>query len=283
VVTVQPADIEPPNSRATTGNWQRSRDFTFPERRPWSELGPDFTASWGRDEHGREDPEHVEIVGPTGSGKTYLMCTMLQDRMKARKTGTVLICTKPADRTIHKLGWPVVDSWDEVRQEPNCVFWPHTRRMGTTRRQYHEAKINDLLHHLWKPDANTIIAFDEVGYVESLSQESRALVQQYWREGRSLGITVAAMKQRPQGALRDMHSETYWAAVFPPKDRSDTERFAELLGAKRDWVPVLDDLSQERREFVIRHARSREAYISWVDMPLTPVKTPKRTPKWWRG
>jgi nucleoside-triphosphatase THEP1 len=282
-VTVQREDIEPEGQRATSADWRRDPGFTWPESRPWSDLGPDMITAWGRDERGREDPEHEEIVGPTGSGKTWLMCTQLQDRMKARKTGAVVVCTKPADKTIHRLGWPVVDTWDEVRQHPNVIFWPRTKRMGTARRAYHEAAISDLLHRLWKPDANVIVSFDEVGYVESLSGEMRALVQQYWREGRSQHITVVAMKQRPQGALRDMHSETFWTAVFPPKDRSDTERFAELLGAKRDWVPVIDSLSRTRREFILRHARSGEAYISWVDTPLVPVKPRQRTPSWFRG
>jgi hypothetical protein len=133
-----------------------------------------------------------------------------------------------------------------------------------------------LLNHLWNPPngqrPNTIIAFDEVGYIESLSGEMRALIQQYWREARSLGITVVAMKQRPQGALRDMHSETYWTSAFAPKDRSDAERFAELFGHRRDWLPVFDGLDADNHEFILRHSRSREAYISWVDVPLTPQK-----------
>jgi nucleoside-triphosphatase THEP1 len=282
-MTVQPADVEPETQRASTSDWRRDPNFRWPEKAPWSKIGAAMIDAWGRDERGREDPEHEEIIGPTGSGKTWLMCTQLQDRARLRKTGAVIICTKPADKTIHRLGWPITDDWRQVQQEPNVIFWPRTTRMGTARKDYHEAKITDLLHRLWRPEANTIVAFDEVGYVESLSRESRALVQQYWREGRSQGITVVAMKQRPQGALRDMHSETYWTAVFPPKDRSDTERFAELLGAKRDWVPVIDSLSRERREFVIRHARTEEAWVSWVDTPLEPAKPPKPTPAYMGG
>nr|MDA8318850.1 hypothetical protein [Actinomycetota bacterium] len=158
-----------------------------------------------------------------------------------------------------------------------------TNAMGRERRAHHERAITNLLHELWQPDANTIVAFDEVGYVEGLSADLRALVQQYWREGRSLGITVAAMKQRPQGALRDMHSETFWTAVFPGKDRSDSERFAELLGTKRDWLPVLDSLSRERREFILRDARSGQAVISWVDEPLKPVEPEAAPPPYARG
>jgi len=92
-----------------------------------------------------------------------------------------------------------------------------------------------------------------------------------------------AMKQRPQGALRDMHSETYWTAAFRPKDRSDVERFAELFGHRRDWISVFDSLDPQRRDFILRHATSQEAYISYVDVPLRPVKPPKRTPSWLGG
>jgi hypothetical protein len=87
-----------------------------------------------------------------------------------------------------------------------------------------------------------------------------------------VGITVLAMKQRPQGALRDMHSETSWTIAFAPKDRGDLERWAELFGARRDWMPVFDSLDPDRHEFIIRHSRSREAYISWVDVELRPQK-----------
>jgi nucleoside-triphosphatase THEP1 len=280
---VPAADIEPEAQRATTSDWRTDPNFRMPERRPWSQLGPDFIAAWGLSDPKDPQPEHVEIIGQNGSGKSYLMCTMLQDRMKARKTGAVIICTKKADRVFAKLGWPIVDTWDEVRQETNCLYWPRTSRTGTARKQYHEAKVNDLLDHLWKEDANTIVAFDEIGYIESLSLETKNNVQMYWREGRSLGITVVGMKQRPQGALRDMHSETYWTMAFKPKDRADLERWSELFGAKRDWMPVFDDLNRERREFIIANPVHDEAFISWVDVPLEPVRTPKRTPKWWRG
>ncbi len=279
-MTVQPADIEPEEHRAQSSDWRRDPGFRWPDPVPWSQLREDFIGRWGLANPRKPEPEHFEIVGPTGSGKTYLLCTALQDRMRIRQSAAVIICTKPADGTIAKLGWPITDRVEDLNDEPNVIFWPRTKRMGSARKDYHERKIADLLHRLWKPGANRIVAFDEVGYVESLSGEMRALVQQYWREARSQGITVVAMKQRPQGALRDMHSETYWTAVFPPKDRADTERFAELLGAKRDWVPVLDSLDKGKRQFVLRDAVFDEAYVTWIDEPLTPVRPKRKVPRW---
>ena len=71
-------------------------------------------------------------------------------------------------------------------------------------------KMTALLDHLFTEKANTLLGFDEVGYVEQLGNDVRKRVQDFWREGRSLGAQVIGMKQRPQGALRDMHSETFW-------------------------------------------------------------------------
>lgn len=271
-MTMQPEDIEPEETGTRTpAAWQSDPNFTWPERVPWSELGPDFIGIWGRADEANPQPEHLEIVGPSGSGKTHLMLTMLQDRYRVRKSGCILIVTKADDAIFGQLGWPVVSSVDAIR-DTNVVFWPRTRKTGGARKEYHDRVITRLLDKLWQPGANTIVAFDEVGYIESLSGEMRALVQMYWREFRSLGGTVVAMKQRPQGALRDMHSETYWTAAFAPKDRSDAERFAELFGHRRDWLPVFDGLDAMKHEFILRHSRSREAYISWVDTPLRPQK-----------
>ncbi len=275
-MTVRPEDIEPEESRAApAADWRSDPSFSWPERVPWSELGPDFIATWGRADEANPQPEHWEIIGPSGSGKTHLMLTALQDRYRQRKTGAILVVTKADDAIFKQLGWPVVTKADEIR-DSNVVFWPRTRKTGLERRAFHDQRISQLLNHLWNPPngkrPNTIVAFDEVGYIEGLSGEMRALIQQYWREARSLGITVVAMKQRPQGALRDMHSETYWTAAFAPKDRSDAERFAELFGHRRDWLPVFDSLDPDKHEFILRHSRSREAYISWVDVPLTPQK-----------
>lgn len=283
-MTVQPQDTEPEEQQARApADFRHDPNFEWPERVPWSVLGEDFTQVWGRADTGNPQPEHLEIVGPTGSGKTYLLCTMLQQRMVKRETAAVLVCTKPADSTVLRLGWPIIDRPEDLNDNPNAIYWPRTKRMGNERREFHERKISDLLHKIWTPESNRIVAFDEVGYVESLSGDLKAIVQQYWREGRSQGITVVAMKQRPQGVLRDMHSETYWKAAFPPEDRGDLERWSELFGARRDWMPVFDSLDPSKREFIIRHSRSRESYISWVDVPLRPVKPPKRKPGWMGG
>jgi len=99
-MTVQPADIEPEEQRGrapAAADYRYDPRFTPPQRVPWSQLSPYFTAAWGRADPGNPQPEHVEEVGQTGSGKTRLMMHMLQDRYTMRHSGAVIICTKADD------------------------------------------------------------------------------------------------------------------------------------------------------------------------------------------
>jgi nucleoside-triphosphatase THEP1 len=265
-----------PPRTAQVQDWRVDTSFQWPERLPWSVVGPDFVTIWGRADPADPQPEDVEVVGPKGSGKTHLLCKMLQDRQIARDTPEIMVMTKPDDKIAGKLGWPIVDDWRGVTENRQVIYWPRTGLLGRARRSYHERKIGDLLDRLWQPDSNTLIAFDEIGYIESLSTDIKATVQMYWREARSQGITIVAMKQRPQGVQRDMHSESMWTASFKPKDDADLERFAELFGAKRDWMPVMRSLEMMDHEFIMRHSKTGQAVISWIDTPLVPVRHRRR-------
>lgn len=284
-MTVQRADIEPEEYQGT-GDWRHDASFRFPERVPWSELGPDFIWAWGF-KLPPNKREHLEVVGPSGSGKTHLVETILQDHYREAErrrqshgrehleTGGIFVATKQDDEVFRELGWPMVHSPREIR-DTNVILWPRTKRTGQARKDFQEARVRPFLERLWQPKANTVLAFDEVGWVENLSNETRALMQMYWREARAMHIQMIGMKQRPQGALRDMHSETFWTVSFKPGDDADQERFAQLFGHKRDWQPVLDTLSLDRHEFLMKHSRTGEAYISWVDTPLRPQRVRRR-------
>ena len=249
------------------------------QRVPWSELGPEFAAIWGRADPNNPQPEHMEIIGMNGSGKTHFMLKVLQDRMLARNTRMIIVVTKQDDEIFQKLGWPVEHELKGLKKHLQVIYWPQTKKIGEDRRNFHEQKIYELLSTLWKKDANVVIAFDEIAYIESLSPRVKQLIGMYWRESRSMKITVVAMKQRPQGVQRDMHSETYWTIAFVPKDDSDAERFAELFGERKIWMPVLRSMDADNHEFLIRHVRTGVVYISWVDEPLEPIEPPSEQDK----
>lgn len=257
-------------SRTTTGMSPRASlpEETVVERIPWSVLGPEFIASWGRNDPKNPQPEHLEILGPTGSGKTFLLSQILTEMVRRRKSSVVFIATKAADKSVRALGWPIVDSWREVQRHDQVIFWPRTSKTGQARKAYQESRIQELLDNLWREDSNTIVVFDEFAYLEGLSQNMKATLLMYLREGRSHGITCVMGKQRAQGVARDMHSESVWTIAFRMTDRQDNERVAEIFGDKKAMLPVVENLDQSRHEFLIQHQVSRTQYISWVDKPI---------------
>lgn len=252
--------------------------FTWPEEVPWSVLGPDFIETWGHDDDGKLRAEHWEVTGQSGGGKSYLIATALQQRAERWDTPEIAVLTKQSDDSIPLLGWPEVHDFAGLKKYRQALFWPRTGLQGEQREKYHEERLYELLSGLWTPDANVVVYFDEVRYIESLSRRLKKQVRMYWREGRSHGISLIAGAQRPVEMVRDQHSESRWKAVFPPADEADMERFAQLLGRKQDWEPVLRSLDQEQHQFVLRNNVTKISYISWVDVKLRPLPSQQRQP-----
>ena len=147
-MTVQAVDIEPEDNRARAGPsaWLSDPHFQMPERLPWSELSDDFMEAWGDPPWNKR--EHWEIIGPTGSGKTYLVETALQERYRRRKTGAILVCTTQDDEVFRDRGWPIAASTAEI-QDTNVIFWPRTKLRGTRRKDFLRSRIEPLLDSLW--------------------------------------------------------------------------------------------------------------------------------------
>jgi hypothetical protein len=243
---------------------QPQREFTGPERRPWSEIGPEFARIWGRP-RGKVQPEHIAMYGPTGSGKSWLEMTMLLERVRLRHSGVIVVAVKEDDATMTQAGWPIVATWREVRQHEQCIFWPRTSRRGKARKAYQAERIYDLLERLWVPHSNNIVTFEDASYIEALNGDLLAELEMYQREGRSNGITVIRNKQRVQGGTRLMHSEADWKICFRLSDEDDRERAGQLFGSRREYADVIEGLDRYKREFLIQHQLTGVTYISWVD------------------
>lgn len=237
----------------------------FPEYVEWTELAPQFIAAWGRP-GGKIQPEHLEILGPTGSGKSFFEATILKMRAAARGTHIVVVATKPADETVSALGWPEVDSWPPnqwKKENRQVVFWAKAPTPDDRGIEAQRAAVNELLFKLWRPQSNVLIAFDEIAYIEQ-DLGLKTIITRYYRESRALGITIVASTQRPQNVSRYMHSESKWKIAFAPEDEDDAERMAQVMGNKKFYTQVLLNLDREKREFLMIHTVSRRAYISHV-------------------
>lgn len=272
-------------TQPTTEEDYRTEQPTRIEKVPWSALAQEFAETWGRADPSDPQPEHMEVFGINGSGKSLFVCKVIQERMIIRHTPTVLLQSKPDDNTVMRLGWPLITNGDvqRVKKERWSIFWPQTNATGRARKVYQADQFRKLLDSLWHKDANTIVGWDDFGYIQELvasdGEPLAPIAQMYLREGRSAGITNVMIKQRPQGSRREMHSETPWTIGFAPKDEDDADRFAQIFGNRKLYKPVFAQMDPDKHEFLIKHYRTGLAYISWIDTPLRPVKRPDRDAK----
>lgn len=229
------------------------------ELTPWSSLEPEFLASWGRPD-GKVEAEHIAIVGPTGSGKSMFQTYVAKARAELRGTNAFIICTKPADSTLTKMGWPIVRKWPpEFGKHENFILWPPSPKDEDEAHRIQRDMIREALTSIWHKNAHIMVIFDEIAYLED-ELGLKLLVRRFWRESRSLGITMVACTQRPTYVSRYMWSEPSWIVAFAPNDEDEMPRVAQVLGGRKQFGPELMNLG--RYEFLIRNRRSKEVYKS---------------------
>jgi hypothetical protein len=244
------------------------------ERVPWDQLGPAFINTWGRP-GGRFDPEHLTVYGKSGGGKSYFVTYVLNKRAEHRGSFVVAVATKQADKTLRDLQWPVTDTWPPGYGEKQIIFWAKAKGISREHRVPQRAKVKMLMNELWKPNSNRVVYWDELPYIEQ-DLALKTELATFYREGRANGLTMVASMQRPSGVTRLAHSEASWTVAFPPKDADDRNRVAEVFGDRARFREVLASLDQTKHEFLIRHDRTGEAYISHLPPPARKVKSKKR-------
>jgi hypothetical protein len=225
-------------------------------------------------------PEHMEILGPTGSGKSFFEATVLKLRAARWGSHIVVIATKPADDTVAALGWPVVTKWppnEWKKENAQVVYWAKAPTPDERGTEQQRQAVNELLHRLWRPQSNIVVAFDEIAYVEQ-DLGLRGMVTRYYREARALGITIVASTQRPANVSRYMHSESKWKVFFAPEDEDDAERMAQVAGNKKFYTQILMSLDRAQQQFLMIHTTSRQTYISRVDDTQIHVATRQTEP-----
>jgi hypothetical protein len=235
------------------------------DRVDWAELGPEFISRWGRP-GGKFDPEHLTVYGKSGGGKTHFVGEVLSERARARGSHAVIVATKRTDKTITALGWPGVHAWPPSYGQNQVIYYARAKGISAEHRVPQRIQVKRLMDALWVPGSNIVVYWDELPYIETMLRLAPE-IDNYYREGRALGITNVAAMQRPARVSRLAHSEAGWTVAFPPKDADDRNRVAEVLGDRARFRAALDQLDRTRYEFLIRHDRTGETYISHLPPP----------------
>lgn len=217
--------------------------------------------------------EHVAIVGPTGSGKTTLgleLCQLIGSRTArdGRPARVVIFGTKPRDRTLTALRWPIIrgSDWPPGYGQEHVIVWPRPRDPHTA-----AARQGRVFRHvmlaIYREGGQTVY-IDEAAYFEEKPPAGLGLaptIAQYWSSARALDLTLIAGTTRPKHVSRLMWSEPSWVCAFRVEDEDDLRRVREL-GGGRELEAIIERLGGH--EFVCVHRPrhgERAYYVSRVD------------------
>lgn len=205
--------------------------------------------------------EHVSILGPTGSGKTYLALALLPMRRYV-----LVLSNKSRDPEMTNLvfwrryrrvkDWPP-EHGPEVY--PRVILWPEYRDATD---QPEQARVfREALRSIHRTGGWAVYV-DEVAYL-SKNLDLRTDLESLWQQGRSLRVSVIAATQRPANVPLEMYSQASHLFVFRTPDRRDRDRLSEIGSVDSGRLgDIVADLGQY--EFAYVDARSGEVTVSRV-------------------
>lgn len=204
------------------------------------------------------DGEHLNLLSPTGGGKTRLKRQLLA---VARRQNPWLdyaaMMPKPNDPTttemVAEMGlkvherYPFTKHWWEPKP-PGHVLWPpHIRNDEAANREHLSKVFRGALSDLyWK--GNCIVDADDV-YLLAAIYKLNPELEMYWTAGRSNGAGLWTANQKPSGTVQGAVSTFSYSApthLFLGRDTDDRNiaRFGEIgMGFdKRDIEAIVRNL-----------------------------------------
>lgn len=197
------------------------------DRLPWDR----FIAERFRWEQG----EHVTLIGPTGMGKTTLALAIVEARAYV-----LALATKPKDATMDKLvrrrTWRLVKRWDRMprvlRGPTRIVFWPVYRTPDDEPAQ--AVQIAQAMRGTFT-QGGWCVMVDELWYLEKKLGLSR-LVETFYTQGRSIGLSVLAGTQRPAHVTLLAYDQATHLFLWGDSDERNLKRIGGLNGLKSQTV-----------------------------------------------
>lgn len=243
-VLPQVSSLLPPQPPPTTAldRPDRGEDAPPTPQVPWGEFLGYFAGAW-------EQGEHVTMIGTTGSGKTTLL-----EQIIGIRSYPVLFGVKGRDESmerfvnVHK--YTRIKRWNpEI--DSHLVLWPNIRGYGhiDTQRGVFSEAIDSIFR-----EGGWCVVFDEVSYLSdtlNMDRQLKFLLQQ----GRSAGISVVGMTQRPAFIPLAFYDQATHLFLWRDNDRRNLQRVGELAGNARQTVSR-EVAELERREVLYLHKDS---------------------------
>jgi energy-coupling factor transporter ATP-binding protein EcfA2 len=169
--------------------------------------------------------EHIGLIAPTGSGKTFIARDLL-----GLKQHAVAIATKVKDRSLELYvkedGFVYKDKWPPDWHEHHVVLWKKARELGDFAGQ--QALIYLTMNDIYKR-GGYVLYFDDLFYVSETLHLKRP-IQMLYTQVRSNGVSLIGAMQRPAWNPLEAVSQATYLIVFGIRDKRDIARVAEGAG-----------------------------------------------------
>lgn len=182
--------------------------------------------------------QHVSALGPTGSGKTYLLWQLLQTTA-TEKVPAVVAETKPRDITTtewaQKLEYPKVATYPPApspkalwtKKPKGYVLWPkHTMDIDTDD-AIHHAAFDQAMQYIYRR-GNRIFVVDEV--LDFVDMKLERQLRRLWTRGRSMGVGLWVGTQQPFHVPTHAYRQSYHLFVANDPDQRSRKRYEEIGG-----------------------------------------------------
>ncbi len=253
----------------------------------------DWETLWD-ERDGLKPGQHVAVIGPTGSGKTYALTWFAEDF----DGHSILIVTKGADDLVERLvserGWLLVrdpddlftpdgkpgkvlkrtsSDWWAKRDRPlqRIVFMPAPpTRSLRDRSVYLETAVETLLDRAYEycrrtKSARLLVAVDETVFAAMELGLNRQFTI-IWNEGRSLGLSFVTAMQRKAWVSKSSESAPTYILIFDTYSPDDLAELAKLgrFTKTAELRAVLDDLPEYWHLLIVTRGRGRQVFRSRV-------------------
>jgi ABC-type oligopeptide transport system ATPase subunit len=168
--------------------------------------------------------EHLTIIGPTGSGKTTLGLELLRTMPYVS-----IIATKQSDDTLSSFAernkeYRIIKEflWSHTQKtlDDKLIVWPKlTKDAGDVSKQ--QIPIRNSLNRMFFQGGWSIFA-DELWLLTNRLKLS-SILESYWSQGRSSGLSIIGCVQRPAFIPRMAFSEPRYLLIGQMEDRRDVE------------------------------------------------------------
>lgn len=253
-------------------------ELELPPRVPWDQ----FKASW---EWARG--EHVTVLGPTGSGKTWLITAIVD-----KHPDVACLALKPNDQTLYGRlpapRWDYVSHWPPPtvrRDRPNWVVVKPKRRDMAQTIAHQTRVVRHMFQRIYQgpPHSSeeeqggwTIVIPDLSIILDDLkgSRPDRALGLQdpdeqlamLYKHGRGIRVSLVVDAQTTAWLQRLSLDQPSHFFFFKPRDRDRAKRIAEIGNADpRRVSAALDSLEAKAHEVLYVDANSGDMLITAAD------------------